>query len=115
MTKDNLNKFASNNDYTDKGSYKLIRGDNTPTMIEFQFKTGFSKAFGYPYLATLDFNPSESIALGFTAGLVVIKGRNLQPLFKHLLQHKVTLIQEMPDDDFPEEDTFVGSIVVQEK
>ena len=83
--------------------------------LSFSLKTGLSKAFGYPYLSTLDFNPSESIVLGFAAAFVTVKGRNLQALFKHLLQHKVALIQEVDDDDLEEEKTCVLSIVVQVK
>ncbi len=113
MTQSNINRFASNNADTDKGSYKLVRGDNAPLMIEFQFKTGDSKAFSYPYLTNVGFKLSEGITISFTTGEVIIKGRNLQPLHKYLLLHKVVFIQEIPDDDLPEEDTFISSIILQ--
>ncbi len=111
----NIAKLSSNQEHTNKGGYKTSRGDNKALMIEFRFKSGRSKAIGYAYISEMDLDPSDSIILNSTTSVITLKGRNLEPLFKHLLQHKVTFIEEMPDGEVSKEQTSIHAIEVQGK
>lgn len=55
--------------------------------------TGTCDGFAYAHLYTLDFDPSVGIVLRFSQHRVVIRGRNLDELYRYLTLHRVDVIQ----------------------
>lgn len=68
-----------------------------PAMLVLRLKTGDQKALMYAYLVEVDFNPSTGIRLRFVSHEVTIRGRNLEPLFTRLVEHRVGWIEAVDD------------------
>lgn len=85
-------------------------------MLVLRKKDGNCKALGYSYLVGIDFDPSEHVVLEFTGHKVTIRGRNLLPLFKGLVAHKIGLVQEVDErtDASEEKATVVSSIKIED-
>ncbi len=83
-------------------------------MLDLRFGNGNFQAFAYSYLTKIHFNPSEGIELFAADVRIFISGRNLNPIYNYLLMHRLTYIQESPNeaDDTPESETFVEKIEV---
>ena len=70
-------------------------------MLEIRHKDGKISAFGYAWLDSAEFDPSEGIVLRFSGKTVKIVGRNLNGevrpsirLFDGIVRHRVPWIQE---------------------
>jgi hypothetical protein len=83
-----------------------------PPMIDFRGHNGNSFALPYHKLMAMAFHPTSGIRLEFREHNIVIRGRNLRPLYDHLLQHRVIYVLEDDFDAAPETATFVDSINV---
>ena len=59
-------------------------------------KTGDQVAFGYSYLVRADFK-GDHIALLFTTDKVIIRGRNLAPLFDALIKQSTAYVAEIDE------------------
>ena len=71
-------------------SYAKLRGPRQAAfMVEFRTAAGDSEAFDYGLLARCVFDRSAGLTLLFAAGKVVIRGKNLRPLFDAILAHRV--------------------------
>lgn len=97
------------------GCFGFLRGvRDRSVMVELRKRTGQVKAFGYAWLESAEFDPTDGIALYFPGTVVRIRGANLyQPvgcqdrrfsLFGGILWHRVPWVEEEPkraDDDRP--------------
>lgn len=84
-----------------------------PPMIDFRGHNGNSFALPYRHLTAMAFHPASGIRLEFREHNIVIRGRNLRPLYDHLLEHRVIYVLEDDFDAAPESDTFIDSISVE--
>ena len=86
----------------DFGAFGFLRGiRDRAIMLEVRCKDGTAHGFGYAWLSSVRFDPSEGITLQFGADMVKITGRNLNggsqanvSLFGAILRHRVPWIQE---------------------
>ena len=86
----------------DYGSFGWLRGiRERAIMLEIRHKNGKISAFGYAWLDSVEFNPSEGILLRFSGKTVKIVGRNLNGeirpsirLFDGIVRHRVPWILE---------------------
>lgn len=86
----------------DYGSFGWLRGiRDRAIMLEIRHKDGKISAFGYAWLDSAEFDPSEGITLRFSGKTVKIAGRNLNGevrpsirLFDGIVRHRVPWIQE---------------------
>lgn len=86
----------------DFGAFGFLRGiRDRAIMLEVRCKDGSAHGFGYAWLNSARFDPSEGITLCFGAASVRIMGRNLNggdrsevSLFGAILRHRVPWIQE---------------------
>lgn len=84
------------------GAFGCLRGvRERAIMLELRRKNGSVTALGYSWLERVDFDTSSGIVLRFAAGLVTIRGRNLNAeirpqlrLLDGLLRHRIVWIQE---------------------
>jgi hypothetical protein len=89
----------------DCGVFGYLRGvRDRAVMIELRKKDGNVRAFGYAWLAQVDFDPSAGITLYLGGQKVRIRGRNLNTeirphlrLFEGILRHRVPWLQEMDE------------------
>jgi hypothetical protein len=86
--------------------------DERPPMIDFRGHNGNSFALPYDNLMAMAFHPISGIRLEFPEHNIVIRGRNLRPLYDHMLQHRVVYVAEDDFDAAPETATFIDSINV---
>ncbi len=94
--------------------YGVARGTDTePAMIDFRGHNGTSFALPYAQLGTIAFHPTDGITMEFRDHRIAVHGRNLRPLYDHLLNHRVTFLLEEEFDATPESETFVDAIVVE--
>lgn len=80
----------------------LSANSGQEVMLELRFRNGNAIALGYAYLVSVSFDPSEGIRLEFTGHEVLITGTNLTKLFRGLVHHKITYIQELEVPGLPE-------------
>jgi hypothetical protein len=63
--------------------------------IIFRKADGSVKAFAYAHLYSVESdNPDEAFMVEFTQSKVTIKGRNLEPLFRYISQHRAAEVIE---------------------
>lgn len=68
-------------------------------MLDFQSRGGDAIAMAYSYLQTVRFDPSVGLTLSFTTHSVTLMGRNLNELYKALLDQIVRRIEEQGEHD----------------
>lgn len=93
-----------------------VLGRRHQIMLQLCMHKGNAQAFGYNYLVAAAFDPSVGISLDFSGFKVRLGGRNLQPLFDALINHKVSKIFETEPLHAlvrPESDTVVTRIEVE--
>jgi hypothetical protein len=86
----------------DYGAFGWLRGVRDRALyLEFRLKDGSMHAFGYSWLESVTFDPSDSITLKFTGQTVKIHGCNLNAecgpnvtLVNGILRHKVPWLQQ---------------------
>jgi len=94
-------------------SFASVANDEiTAPMIEFRGHDGRSLALPYSRLLSLDYRPGSVVSLEFPDHHVVVRGRNLRPLYDALLRHRVVFIQEGDLDVVSESNPFVDRIVI---
>ena len=94
--------------------FELVSPPNErPPMVDFRGHNGNSFALPYKQLMAMAFHPATGIRLEFPEHNIVIRGRNLRPLFEHFLQQRVIFVLEEDFDAAPESATFVDSISVE--
>ena len=84
-----------------------------PPMVDFRGHNGNSFALPYNQLMAMAFHLTTGIRLEFREHTIVIRGRNLRPLYDHFLQHRVIFVLEEDLDTAPESATFIDSIDVE--
>ena len=82
-------------------------------MLDFRGHNGTSFALPYAQLQAIAYDPTDGIFLEFREHKIRLHGRNLRPLYDHLLAHRVTFVQEEDFDATPETATFIDRIVVE--
>ncbi len=87
------------------GCFGWLRGiRDRAIMLELRKKTGHVKGFGYAWLESAEYDPSDGITLYFPGHVVRIRGKNLNAasadrtlagLFGGILRHRVPWAQEL--------------------
>ena len=90
----------------------VAEGEEAPPMVEFRGHDGRSLAVPYSRLLSVDHRPVVGLSLEFPDHQIMIRGRNLRPLYEALLWHRVTLVQEGDLDTVSESDPFIDRIVI---
>ena len=86
----------------------------SPRMIDFVAKNGDHTALPYGYLVSARLIGGEKVELEFTEKKVTIRGRNLAPLYQHILAQVAARIDESDtgfDDD--RQQSFVETIAIE--
>ena len=74
-------------------SYGRLRGlRSMALMLELRLADGNYDAYDYGWLNRAYFNPSEGILLHFNTVRVMIRGKNLRPIYEGVLQHRIPWI-----------------------
>ena len=81
-------------------------------MVEFRGHDGRSLAVPYSRLLSVDYRPELGVSLEFPDHQIMVRGRNLRPLYDALLWHRVTFVQEGELDVVSESDPFIDRIVI---
>ena len=90
--KERLNQDLQNRPepFNDRNTHQNTREHATAASILFTASQS-RRSFPYSYMLNVGMdNKSGVIEINFTSGKVLIKGRNLDPLFYDLHRHKVT-------------------------
>ena len=87
-------------------------GETAPPMVEFRGHDGRCLAVPYSRLLSVDLRPDAGVSLEFPDHRIVLRGRNLRPLYEALLGHRVRFVQEGDLDTVSEDDPFVDRIVI---
>ena len=85
-------------------------------MLELRWKDGRRKAIGYSYLVGVDFDNSSEIRLEFVGHRITVIGRRMAELFRRLVAHRVSFIQEIDPlhaAEFPDDRPVVTEIRVE--
>lgn len=98
-------------DADDHGCFGWLRGvRERALMLELRKRSGHIKSFGYAWLETAEFDPSEGIILYYPGHVVRIRGANLNgsdgpsplaSLFRGILSHRVPWLTELPTPTIP--------------
>ena len=98
-------------------SYGRLRGARSiALMLELRLADGNHDAYDYGWLNRAAFNPSEGIVLHFNSVRVVIRGKNLWPIYEGVLQHRIPWIAVVATLDHFSRDpdaTLVVSIAIE--
>lgn len=84
----------------------------SPPMVDFRGHDGRFRALPYRCMESIAFDDPGGIAVEFTDHRVLLRGRNLRPLYDELVLQRVTFVQEGDLDFVSESETFVDSIVI---
>ncbi|KAA0220215.1 MAG: hypothetical protein KJ057_16760 [Phycisphaerae bacterium] len=84
-------------------------------MLDFRRKNGDRLALPYTYLTAITFDPSMGIKLEYTGHQVIIKGRNLEPIYLALLGYRATWLQEQSSrhDIGGDDATFISALEIE--
>ncbi len=85
-------------------------------MLDLRFKTGDCVALPYSFLNVIQFSRSRGIRLSFGGHKVTVTGRNLEPLYRGLRDHRITWIQESEEalDVGGADETVVARLQLEE-
>jgi hypothetical protein len=90
----------------------VARGAPLPPMVDFRGHDGRFLAVPYARLISVILDEDSVIELEFPDHRILVRGRNLAPLYDVLVENRVTFIQEGDLDVLLESETFVDSIVI---
>ena len=105
-------------DEIDYRAFGVNRGGRQVLMLDVRTLTKGRLGFAYSYLENVLFDESGFLVLSFGTAKITVEGRNLAPLYEALLNHKVRYVrQENPniEKDVPEKETFIASILIDDK
>lgn len=96
-------------------AFGMLAANQARPMLELRFLKGTHFALGYAYLVSAG-KDGDTIALGFAGHRVTIEGRNLDKLFRALVDHKVAWVREGDEFDtgIPEGAPLVSRITLNE-
>jgi hypothetical protein len=84
-----------------------------PRMIDICLRTGNRQSMPYAYLVMVKIVGNAQLEMVFTEVTVTVSGRNLLPLYLHLLEHSVERIEESGTGfDDPKHATHIASITI---
>jgi hypothetical protein len=96
-----------------RAAYGVVaRGDPLPPMVDFRGHDGRFLALPYGRLVSITLVHDSGVELEFPEYRILVRGRNLGPLYEVLVENRVTFVQEGDMDFLSEAETFVDSIVV---
>lgn len=90
----------------------VAEGAPRPPMVDFRGHDGRLLAVPYTRLISVIMERESVIQLDFPEHRVLLRGRNLRPLYSALVQNRVTSVQEGDLDVLSEAETFVDRIVI---
>lgn len=81
-------------------------------MLDVRLRSGANLALPYAYLINVEFDPSTGLKAVFSSHMLMIKGRNLRPIYEGLLYHRVEWLQEgdARHDTLPENATWITGV-----
>jgi len=102
-------------EYKEKAMYHYQRDSDKPLAL--MIDNGDSKfSFPYPYMRMAFINNQKEIEILYFTDNVIIKGKNLEPLFERIHQHKATYIRSANRNDLEKDyTTFIDGISVKER
>src|SRR5271155_806058 len=90
---------------------KETRGAVPTPMLDFGFRDGRVRSFGYAYLSDVDFVPGDTLTLRFTSGAqVLVEGRNLGRLRQSVRLHRADEIRECPEAELMQDGQGVSQV-----
>jgi len=99
-----------------KSMYLVQRDKDTPYAIIFETKNSDMYSFPYSYIGMGYKNNRTALEIKFLGGIVTIKGKNLDPVFKAVNAHKLTYIRTANKNDLEQDyTTFIDDIKVEER
>jgi hypothetical protein len=94
-------------------AYEVVAdGASLPSMVDFRGHDGRLVAIPYRRLISIVMDGESVIELDFPEHRILLRGRNLHPLYSALVQNRVTSVQESDLDVLSESETFVDRIVI---
>ena len=88
--------------------------DNEPSgWIDFRGSDGTHYALPYRDLRSVEMASELSIVLWFHDFKVVVRGRNLRPVYQRIIREEVTHLEESDVDWSPESESFVDRLTIQ--
>jgi len=95
--------------------YRLEAGSYPALMLRMELRAGASLALPYAHLGSLSLDAETGLTLLFATHKVLLKGRNLQPLYELLARHRVEALREhvTAAHRFPAEATVISSIQLE--
>ncbi len=81
-------------------------------MIDFRGTDGTCYALAYGDLLSVTLASSQLIVLEFRDHRVQVRGRNLMPVYRGLVMHRVTFLREDDFDSQPESETFIDELTI---
>lgn len=94
-------------------SYAAVaQGASLPPMVDFRGHDGRSLAVPYGRLISLTLIEGSQIELELPKRRILLRGRNLAPLYELLVENRVAFVQEGDLDVLSESETFVDRIVI---
>lgn len=106
---------SGENDVVERRAFGIGRGRRQPFMLDVRKKDLQRLALSYSHLTKAAFDPSGVIVLEFSAHLVRIEGRILQPVYENLLLQNVIYLQEENaeiEQHIPKNETFISKIEI---
>jgi hypothetical protein len=97
-----------------KQPYSLREEAGFTLMLDIRLITSDRVALPYSYLVSIEYEKTTGLMLSFTSHQVLIKGRNLDPLYEGFLSQRVEYIQANDEmhDTGPDAITFISAIEV---
>ncbi len=80
-------------------------------MLAFEFENGDLVALPYALLVKVEYKLSEGVRLEWGTDFITIEGQRLQPLFHALVEHRVRMVIESPDEEPDDPDDVIISKV----
>lgn len=81
-------------------------------MIDFRGADGTCYALAYADLLSVILTSSQMIVMEFRDHRVLVRGRNLTPVYRGLVAHRIAFLREDDFDVSPESETFVDSLTI---
>jgi hypothetical protein len=99
---------------TDDRFFGHIDGpESRAAMIDFRGTDGTCYALAYTELLSVVLTSPQCIVLEFRKHKVVVRGRNLMPVYRGLVAQKITYLREDDIDVSPESETFIDSMAIE--
>lgn len=113
------NTAANNSAYvepTEPATSRYFATDNGNRIncLDLRLPEGVRKALPYSFITEINFNLDSGIEILVQGKSIIIRGRNLNKLYDHLIAYRVRYIQANTGIDPEEDGLFVKEIIISE-